>query len=168
MPAPSYNKDKTLNLFETAPSFMRFPVIAVISVVFSTFGAIHSSSSTDNRVRNSSVVIGKCANPSFENEFRDSKAVFAGKITAETKNGDTRTFEFEVEKYWKGLVGKQIKVNVYETMRYQAWLKVGETYLIFAAGDEDGELGINRCSHSKVFDEADDDLRKLGAAKRPK
>ena len=46
--------------------------------------------------------MAKCAMPSFEAAYRDSKAIFVGKVLSERKEGDEKIFTFRVEKYWKG------------------------------------------------------------------
>ena len=146
---------------------MRSSILVLFLLIVSPFGIAFSSNLPDGKNLTSSVVLKKCNVRSLENDFRASAAVFTGKVVKEEKVGDTRVFEFEVEKYWKGTVGKQIKVGFYETVRYQAWLKVGENYLIFATGDEDGQLYIERCSRARSLGTAGVDVRKLGAAKRP-
>jgi hypothetical protein len=111
---------------------------------------------------------GKCAIPNLKTALRNSGAVFVGKVLSETKNGDEKTFEFRVEKYWKGATRKKIKVSVLETSRFQAWFQVGESYLVFAGADEDGKFRDGRCSASKTLSEASKDLKELGRAKVPR
>ncbi|HEX8734271.1 MAG TPA: hypothetical protein VF721_03040 [Pyrinomonadaceae bacterium] len=111
---------------------------------------------------------GKCAIPGLKTALLNSSAVFVGEVLSETKNGDERTFEFRVVKYWKGAKGKKIEVSVNETARYQAWYQVGEKYLVFARTDEDGRLRDGRCSPSKLLSEASKDLKTLGRAKIPR
>lgn len=109
----------------------------------------------------------KCATLPFNEAYNSAEAVFVGKVLSEEKNGDVKTFELEIEKYWKGATKKKIKINVYETMRYQAWFRVGERYLIYATADDDGKLNVGRCSRSNEADDALEDLEKLGAGKNP-
>lgn len=109
----------------------------------------------------------KCAMPSLETAFKSSKAVFVGKALSETKDGDVRTFEFQVEKYWKGANSKNLKVSFRETMRYQAWFRVGEQYLVFARQGDDGKLYDGRCSGTKLLSQASVEIKKLGKAKIP-
>ena len=89
-------------------------IIVAIAVLSAIFCAVSSKTATAENE------MAKCAIPSFENAYEQAEAVFVGKVLSEEKNGDVRTFEFEVEKYWKGANKKKIKINVYETMRYQA------------------------------------------------
>lgn len=108
---------------------------------------------------------GKCAMPPVDVAFRASKAVFAGKVLSESKDGDVRTFEFQVEKYWKGVRNKRVKVSFLETPRYQAWFITGEKYLVFARDGKDGKLYDVRCSGTKMLSQASEDVKKLGRAK---
>jgi len=110
----------------------------------------------------------KCAIASFQTAYSQSKAVFVGEVVGEEKNGDTRTFDFKIEKYWKGKNAKNIKIDVYETSRYQAFFKKGEKYLIYAAADEDGKLRVGRCSRSRDLENAEEDLQKLGKGREPR
>jgi len=111
---------------------------------------------------------GKCAIAAFNNALSNSSAVFVGKVKSEKKVGDTRIFQFQVERYWKGSKKKKIEIRVHETMRYQAFFEVGGKYLVYASADEDGALYVGRCSRSKDAGEASEDLQKLGNGKRPK
>lgn len=111
---------------------------------------------------------GKCAISSFENAFRQSKAVFLGEVVEDEKQGDDRVFIFKVEKYWKGANAKNIEIQVYETARYQAWFKTGGKYLVYAAEDGRGILRVGRCSRSRDEESAAEDLRKLGEGKIPR
>lgn len=146
---------------------MRIPDIILIALVCTPFGAVHSANLAGDPGK-SVVEIARCAIPNFEREFRNSQAVFVGKVTKVTKVGDDRIFEFAVEKYWKGPTTKRMTVSFYENTRYQVWFKLGETYLMFAARDSDGRFTVGRCSRSKDLSHADEDLKKLGAAKLPR
>ena len=110
----------------------------------------------------------KCAIASFSSAYSQSKAVFAGEVVSEEKDGDTRTFAFKVEKYWKGTDAANVKILVYETARYQAWFKKGGKYLIYATADEDGKLHVGRCSRSRDLENAGEDLQKLGKGRAPR
>lgn len=111
---------------------------------------------------------GKCKVPNVETAVKNSEAVFTGKITKVAADGDVKTFTFEVEKYWKGAESEKLEINVQETMRYQAWFEVGETYLVYAHGgaEEDGKLWEVRCSRTKLLADASEDVAELGRAKR--
>jgi hypothetical protein len=115
------------------------------------------------------ITIGKCRISDFKTEYADAKAVFLGEITNVETDGDVKIFTFKVEKYWKGAANKKIEINVQQTMRYQAWFKVGEKYLVFARGDESGEkLWERRCSRTKALANASEDLQQLGKGKIPR
>ena len=111
---------------------------------------------------------GKCGVPLVAAAYKESKAVFVGEVLKVVKDGDIKTFTFKVEKYWKGAAGKEIEINVQETMRYQAWFEVGEKYLVYARGENGREkLWEVRCSRSTRFADASEDVKKLGRAKKP-
>lgn len=147
---------------------MNNKIIVACAVVFS--GIIFGFSSDSTRAENFTIARenGKCAIASFDDSFASSSAIFVGKVISEKKEGDTRVFEFKVEKYWKGAKKKKIEISVYETTRYQAWFEVGGKYLVYAAADEDGKLRVGRCSRSRNADDASEDVRRLGKGKRPK
>ena len=111
---------------------------------------------------------GKCRIPDFQAAYRESKAVFTGEVVGEEKRGDTRIFDFKLEKYWKGPNDKRVEILVYETARYQAWFKEGGKYLIYASVGNDGKLHVGRCSRSRDIADADEDLQKLGKGKIPR
>lgn len=92
--------------------------------------------------------------------------MFLGRIINESVEGDVRSFEFEVEKSWKGKRSKRITIAVDESVTYQAWFQVNERYLIYAEM-ENGKLSVGRCSRSRSADNASAELRKLGAGKKP-
>ena len=132
--------------------------IFALAVIFSAIVFVFSSNLTDAR----------CAIPKLAAAKERAKAVFAGKVLEKRANGDEKIFVFEIEKYWKGENRKKVEISVYENPRFQAWFEVGETYLIFAEGDEDsGKLYVGRCSRSKDLDAASDDLKSLGEARVP-
>ncbi|HUF03596.1 MAG TPA: hypothetical protein VMM38_05405 [Aridibacter sp.] len=108
----------------------------------------------------------RCAIRSFEAEYDGSKAVFIGKVVESSKDGDTKVFTFEVEKFWKGIEDKKVKVTAFENPRYQAQFREGGRFLVFAKEDETHGLSDGRCSRSKDLDRfaegAEEDLEKLG------
>lgn len=110
----------------------------------------------------------KCAIQTFEKAFAQSKAVFVGEVVGEEKNGDIRTFDFKIEKYWKGADAEHVEILVYETARFQAWFKKGGKYLIYAPEDPDGKLRVYRCSRSRNIEFAEEDFQKLGKGKIPR
>lgn len=144
---------------------MKNRAIILCAVVFSAIGFAFSSERQKAENFSFAEYNAKCAVPTFNQSFQNAKSVFIGEVISEKKNGDVRTFKFKAEKYWKGSSAKNITINAYETMRYQAWFKVGGKYLIFA--DEiEGKLRVGRCSRSKDLKQAKDDLKLLGKGKK--
>lgn len=111
---------------------------------------------------------GKCYIAPVKEEFSRSSAVFLGDVIREEKNGDIRTFEVRVERYWKGKDSKTISFDVHENTRYQAWFKKNGRYLIYATAGDDGRLRVGRCSRSREIEKAADDIAKLGKGKIPR
>lgn len=109
--------------------------------------------------------IAKCAMPNFTKAYQDSNAIFAGKVINVRTEGDERIFTLKVEKYWKGTKSKTLEVRYYETTYYQAWLKVGGRYLVFARKNDNGTLSDGRCSLTKDYSQASAELKKLGKGK---
>lgn len=142
--------------------------IALFILIFSAISCILSSNLKIAKSYELKNELKKCAIPSFQTAFEQAKTIFAGKVLSVEKNGDTKTFEFEIARYWKGAGKRKVKINVYETSRYQAFFKKGEKYLVFAGAKEDGKFYVARCSRSKEMSEASEDLELLGEAKSPR
>lgn len=142
--------------------------IALFILIFSAIGLILSSNLKTAEGYELKNELEKCAIPSFQKAFQRAGAVFAGEVLSAEKNGDTKTFEFRIEKYWKGAGKRAVKINVYETPRYQAFFKTGEKYLVFAETDASGKFYVGRCSRSRGISEAAADLKSLGKAKTPR
>ena len=145
---------------------MKIRFLVAFAVVFTAFGL--AVSFDFNRAEGTADYSAKCAIPSFQSAYQQSKAVFLGEVVGEEKQGDVRTFDFKVEKYWKGADAKRVEILVYETARFQAWFKKGGKYLIYAAEDDDGNLRVGRCSRSRDAEFAEEDLQKLGEGKSPR
>lgn len=147
---------------------MKIRLIVVFAVVLSAIGFGFSSNLQKAESEALVNINSKCAIPTFQRAFQESKSVFVGEVVSEEKNGDTRIFNFKIEKYWKGADKQNIEINVYETARYQAWFKKGEKYLVYATADEGDKLRVGRCSRSRDAENADEDLRQLGKGKIPR
>ena len=145
---------------------MKIRFIVAFVAVFSAIG--FGFSSNFQTAESAGSLNSKCAIPSFQTAYSQAKAVFVGEVVGEEKQGDTRTFDFKVEKYWKGANAENVEILVYETARFQAWFKKGGKYLIYAGGDEDGKLHVGRCSRSRDVEDAEEDLQKLGKGKIPR
>ncbi len=136
---------------------MKFLRLAVICCLLSTFAYFPAEIKS----------AGRCAVANLKAEYANLKTVFAGEVLSVISDGDIKTFTFKVEKHWKGAASKEIKVNVQETTRHQAWFEVGEKYLVFARGDKTGgKLWEARCSRTKTLRDASEDVSELG--KTPK
>jgi hypothetical protein len=169
LPSPNrYNLNNLYKPFQAGKKKMKIRFIIAFAVVFSAMGVIFSSNFQTTESAGSINLNSKCAIASFQSAYQESKAVFIGEVVSEEKNGDIRTFKFEIEKYWKGTDAKNVEILVYETARYQAWFKTGEKYLIYAATDEDGKLRVGRCSRSRDVENAKEDLQQLGKGKTPR
>ena len=146
---------------------MKIRFVIALAAAFSGIGVGFSS---NLQTAESAAYFGKrkCAIPAFQNAYRQSKVVFVGEVVGEEKTGDTRVFDFKVEKYWKGANAKRVAIHVAETARYQAWFKVGGKYLIYGTADTDGTLYVGRCSRSRDVADAEEDLQKLGKGKTPR
>jgi hypothetical protein len=111
----------------------------------------------------------RCAVQKFDAAYKNAKAVFIGEVVGEEQDGDRKIFEFKVKKFWKGIEETRVKITVYESPRYQAPYETGETHLVFAGENEDGELTDGRCSRSKDLKgtsaDLDEDLKSLGEGK---
>ena len=143
---------------------MKIRFIVAFAAVFSAIGFFLAF----NFQTTESAGVSLCIMTTFKSSYRQSKAVFVGEVVGEEKNGDNKTVKFEVEKYWKGANVKNVEINIYETMRYQANFKKGEKYLIYATAGENGKLSVGRCSRSLPVTNAAEDLRKLGKGKIPR
>lgn len=110
----------------------------------------------------------KCAVAPIGQAKAGASAIFAGKVLKISEDGRAKVFEFAVEKYWKGNLKKRVKIRVNENARYQAWMKAGERYLVFAEANDRGELFDRRCSRTKSLGAAGEDLAFLGKAKKPR
>lgn len=133
---------------------LRFAVICCListSVVFSL---------TANGSENSA----RCAVQNVKIARANAKAVFAGTVLSVKEKGDVKIFTFQVEKRYKGAASKKVQVGVQESTRYQAWFETGKKYLVYADGGADGKLWEQRCSRSKRFEEAAEDIKELKAA----
>jgi hypothetical protein len=144
---------------------MKNRILLSCALVFSAFVIGLSSNVRKAESRGSGA---RCAVLTVKSALQHSTAVFVGEVTGEEKNGDIKTFKFEVEKYWKGAKRKEIEIFVYQTARYQSPFKEGEKFLVYALADEDGKLTVSRCSRSRSLENAEDDIKQLGEGRTPK
>jgi len=150
---------------------MKIRKILLAALAVSTFLVAVSSNSTSTVIAataGETSAEAKCAIPPFARAYADAKAIFTGKVLSVAQNDRGKTFEFQVEKYWKGSKSKKVKVTVYETPRFQAFYQAGKRYLVFAGVEDDGNLTDGRCSRSVDIASAAADLKALGKAKKPR
>ena len=93
-------------------------------------------------------------------------AVFSGKVTRLAPN---RTLVWlDVTRIWKGVKDRQILVS---TASHEAAcgfpFRVGETYLVYATGENGPMLRTGLCSRTKRLAEAAEDLTELGEGSPP-
>jgi hypothetical protein len=110
----------------------------------------------------------KCAPPNFAEAKVRAAAIFVGKVVGVTEDGSSKIFEFQVSKTWKGDTKKTVKVTYFESLRYEPIYEVGKEYLMFAETGDDKTLHVYRCSRSAATENATDDLKLLGKAKKSK
>lgn len=109
----------------------------------------------------------KCRVPSLPEAIKEARAIFRGKVVGVTEEGSVKTFEFKVERYWKGVKTRKVFVNASQNVRYEPWFQVGQRYLVYASRGDDGKLWENRCSTSKRVEDAAPDYKLLGRGKVP-
>lgn len=136
----------------------------LLIIVFLAVSTLLVTNKSEVSAKESGAIV-KCAIPSFTRAYQDSNAIFAGKVINVRTEGDERIFTLQVEKYWKGKKSKTLEVRYYETSYYQAWLKVGGRYLVFARKNDNGTLSDSRCSLTKDYSQASAELKKLGKGK---
>jgi hypothetical protein len=110
----------------------------------------------------------KCATPDFDVAKQRAAAIFIGKVISITEEGTSKIYEFQVTKTWKGDGKKTVKVTYFEAVRYEPIFEVGKEFLMFAESGNDKILHVYRCSRSAATENAADDLKLLGKAKKSK
>ena len=131
-------------------------------------------SATDAIERSTAVFSGKVVGFEYRkgipNEYRDSLE----RETGEKVDYETKVVKIQVEQWWKGNVSRQIFLITSSTRTINSGsygscdfnFKEGETYLIYANGDDD-KLKTNACMRTRKLAEAKEDLDTLGEGKEP-
>lgn len=97
-----------------------------------------------------------CTPPSIDVSYSRSKHIFLGKVISKNSNG---SFQFKVEKRWKGAPDNTIAVFPNEYRDNFHWtscdsgFSVGQSFLVFALGDSDGWYD-NSCLTTNLVTEA--------------
>ena len=100
-----------------------------------------------------------------------SEAVFSARIVAVKRDDPARqqvTYEVEVLRVWRGRVAKFAAVSTGSNSAMCGYgFVVGETYLIYAGGDESRGFSTTHCTRTaRLSDTADS--RHLGIGRRPR
>ncbi|USK33310.1 hypothetical protein LIT25_22745 [Bacillus sp. F19] len=104
--------------------------------------------------------------PSVQSELENKTAIFSGKVLKVTVSSQKKVL-IDVDLIWKGPSQSQLMI---ETERDSAGCGVdfieGENYLVYAFGDKNNlETGL--CERTNLLTDAGDDIRILGAGKKP-
>ena len=103
---------------------------------------------------------------SVEFPFKKSDAVFVGEVIEANDAGNFREARLRVEQSWKGVETSEVIVIAPRTIE-SAHYRAGERYLVFASL-QNGKLFTANCSRTRRIDDAAEDLKQLGAGKKPK
>ena len=95
-----------------------------------------------------------------------SAAVFVGEVIETNDAANFREARFRVEQSWKGVETREVIVVAPRTAE-SAHYRAGERYLVFASL-QNGKLFTANCSRTKRIEYAAEDLKQLGADKKPK
>lgn len=115
-----------------------------------------------------------CSNPvPPREELKKRDVVFLGKVISRKKSSDGVEVVFKVERVWKGKITEEASIFTgytadlydYENMCAPI-LKLGESYLIYAYGNDKLETDV--CTRTRLLIHAAEDLRGLGRGKKPK
>jgi hypothetical protein len=103
---------------------------------------------------------------SVQSELENKTAIFSGKVLKVTGSSQKKVL-IDVDLIWKGSSQSQLMI---ETERDSAGCGVdfieGENYLVYAFGDKNNlETGL--CERTNLLTDAGDDIRILGAGKKP-
>lgn len=82
--------------------------------------------------------------------------------------GGVVTYEFEVERYWKGAVESNVSVNTPSSgSACGRRFRIGERYLVYAQVDsQTGDMIDTICSRTRESERADEDFTRLPTARR--
>ncbi|MCA1618299.1 MAG: hypothetical protein LC795_03085 [Acidobacteria bacterium] len=113
-----------------------------------------------------------CAGFSVRQKFREADAVFLGRVAEMTPFGPTEDFpmamylvRFEVEKRWRGDVGRGVTAVADVDMPVMCGdlnLAVGESYLIYAPREKGRLRVLTDCGPNLNAKYADEEMKRLG------
>lgn len=120
---------------------------------------------------NGSALACMCAEPSLTDSYRNSEAIFSGKVIEIKKvikkvkfsPGSTFTFEvnqykFRIDESFLGLEKAKTVIVSDDGTRCDFPFRQDETYLVWAHEDKQGELGTNSCTPTGLLKESKDAL----------
>ena len=107
--------------------------------------------------------------PPPKESLKLSKAVFLGTVTTialDKKYGKLVTFK--IIKYWKGIDKPIVSLWTAKSGASCGYgFKEGEKYLVYAYGQEDGDIRTSICTRTRPLSHAEKDLKALGPGKEP-
>ena len=105
-----------------------------------------------------SIMACSCVVYDVPTEFKESKAVFIGKVT-DTDTGFLNSYvDFRVEKSWKSVDVDEITLDIIGCDRMN--FVTGETYLVYAYADG-GSFFTGSCTRTREISKAEEDLNFL-------
>ncbi len=123
---------------------MKKTIYITLALIVFTFAAAGTSLAC------SCVATRESVKTQVSNAYKDSTAIFSGKVTAieQTADGNTYVVKFAVKDTWKGAGGTEITVRT-ETQSSMCGYRfeLGKEYLVYAYGDA-GALGVGNCSRT--------------------
>jgi hypothetical protein len=127
-----------------------------------------------------------CVGPRGKEALAGAAAAFSGKVVqierldADEPRGEPRIIvTFEVYRWWKGQLKKSVVLHtIYNKWSCEGYFfKEGGEYVVFAYRNREhmaekfpfakDTLGVTLCGGTKVLANANDELRELGAGRRP-
>jgi hypothetical protein len=84
------------------------------------------------------------------NAYKDSTAIFSGKVTSieQTADGNTYVIKFAVKDTWKGTAGAEITVRTATQSSMCGYrFEIGKEYLVYSYGTVEA-LGVANCSRT--------------------
>lgn len=115
-----------------------------------------------------------CAPEEVSDAFERASAVFEARVVSvsptSTQPNASHKVELEVARAWKGVESGLVSIRTAsnEAMCGYSFV-VGETYLVYASKDADGDkdMRVGLCSRTQPLSRAVKDLEALGASKPP-
>jgi hypothetical protein len=100
---------------------------------------------------------------------RDSRAVFSGTVLKIDEAGYMLKVTLKVERSWKGLLPTEVVLTTGRGRGDCGYeFELGQTYLVYAYGDNMNALATNICQRTVALVSGGDDLKILGKLKRPR